>query len=125
LQSEQLRGFLFFVVENAGYSNLLEKVINELKGTEILRLEYKSEDSGFVDIDVLLDDCRVFSYKYYYGSCVKCDDWWSRGLTDNEVKGEMLDDATIFNTKEDYEKWRQMYEEEKYRHRLWPQKRIL
>lgn len=55
--------------EHARYSDNLENVVNSLNGQEVLRLQYLSDYQGDVDIDVLLEDGRVFSYQYYYGSC--------------------------------------------------------
>jgi hypothetical protein len=92
--------------EYARYSDILEELINELHGVEVLRLDYMSDWQGFVDIDVLLEDGRVFSYKYYYGSCSGCDDWLARNLSDEEIKQEMMQEATIFSNLEAYNAWR-------------------
>lgn len=90
----------------ARYSDNLEKVINDLNGKEILRLDYESCYQGYVDIDVLLKDGRVFSYVYYYGSCPGCDDWEDRELTDEEIEKEMLEEGTIFKDIDSYQEWR-------------------
>lgn len=87
------------------YSDILEKLINRIGGVEVLKLDYESDYQGHVDIDVLLNDGRVFSYKYYYGSCGVCDDWEDRVLSDDEIEKEMEQEATFFNNKEMYEKW--------------------
>lgn len=91
--------------EHARYSGNLENVINNLGGTEVLRLSYYSGWQGDVDIDVLLLDGRVFSYQYYYGSCSGCDDWEARYLDDDDIESEMLQDATIFDNIDEYNKW--------------------
>ena len=95
------------MVEGARYSEVFEKVINDLGGTDVLRLDYESDYQGYVDIDVRLLDGRVFSYQYSYGSCSGCDDWEARDLTDDQVEAEMLRDATIFDGIEPYERWRE------------------
>lgn len=99
-------------VENARYSNLLQEVVEELVGKKLLRKEYESNWQGFVDVDVLLTDGRVFSYKYYYGSCSGCDEWESEMYTDLEIKNIMLKEATIFNNLIDYNKWREKVNKE-------------
>lgn len=91
----------------ARYSDILELTINKLSPKEILRLEFESNYQGFVDIDVLLTDERVFSYLYYYGSCSGYDDWEARNLTDEQISEEMLQEAAIFSSLEEYNTWRQ------------------
>lgn len=92
--------------DDARYSENLQQVISKLRGEEILRLSYESDYQGDVDIDVLLSDGRVFSYNYNYGSCSGCDEWESRGLSDNEIEATMLSEATIFDSRKQYDKWR-------------------
>ena len=89
----------------ARYSENLEKVINKLGGIEVLRHEYEASYQGDVDIDVLLEDGRVFSYHYYYGSCSGCDEWEHRNLDDEEIEEVMLQECTLFNSLEEYKKW--------------------
>jgi len=91
--------------EDARYSEVLQTVIEELKGIEILRLDYCSDYQGHVDIDVLLEDGRVFSYKYWYGSCSGCDEWEDRSLTNEEIKDVMIQEATFFSGLESYNTW--------------------
>lgn len=94
------------MVEHARYSECLEDVINELGGVEVLRLAYEADWQGFVDIDVLLEDGRVFSYKYYYGSCSGCDEWEDRNLDHHEIKEVMLLEAAFMSSLEAYNEWR-------------------
>ena len=101
--------------EGARYSDILNELITELGGKEVLRLEYESDYSGYVDIDVLLEDGRVISYKYWYGSCSGCDDWELRSLTDEDIKQEMRQEATFFDNLESYNKWREMVNKENER----------
>jgi hypothetical protein len=96
--------------ESARYSHLLDEVVNELGGKDVLRLDYYSDYQGHVDLDVLLNDGRVFSYQYSYGSCSGCDGWEYRGLSDKEIKTEMLRDATFFDDMEQYYAWRKQCE---------------
>jgi hypothetical protein len=58
-----------------------------------------------VDADALLSDGRIFSYKYYYGSCSGCDDWEDRGLTTEQITQEMIEGGTYFNNLEEYNSW--------------------
>lgn len=99
------------LTENARYSYILDEVINLIGGKEVLRIEYESDWSGYVDIDVLLDDNRVFSYKYNYGSCSGCDEWEANELDKNDIKEIMLQESTIFDNIDSYNKWRLMVED--------------
>ena len=94
--------------EDALYSEVLQTVIRELGGKEILRLDYDSDYQGHVDIDVLLDNGSVFSYKYWYGSCSGCDEWESRDLTAEEIKDVMIQEATFFDSLGGYKTWIEM-----------------
>jgi uncharacterized protein (UPF0303 family) len=98
------------MVESARYSGGLESVINNLGGEEVLRLSYEADYQGYVDIDVLLNDGRVFSYRYYYGSCSGCDEWENRELTSEQIEEEMLQAATFFESVGEYNKWRETVE---------------
>lgn len=80
-----------------------------------MRLEYESCWQGYVDIDVELADGRVFSYKYEYGSCIGCDLWEAMNLSKEEIKEEMLKGAAIFDSMDDYLKWRKQVEKTKRR----------
>jgi hypothetical protein len=92
--------------DQARYTDILEHLVNELCGEEILRLEYESSWSGDVDIDVLLKNGQVFSYYYSYGSCSGCDEWESLDLDDEEIEEEMLKGATFFDDIAQYNAWR-------------------
>ena len=92
--------------DHARYSDCLETVINGIGGKEVLRLYCLSDYQGEVDIDVQLEDGRVFSYSYAYGSCSGCDDWECRNLSDEEISEEMLEQATIFDIRAQYDAWR-------------------
>ena len=94
--------------EDARYSSVLEEVVRELGGVEILRLDYCSDYSGHVDIDVLLASGSVFSYKYWYGSCSGCDEWEDRNLTCEEIKGVIYREATFFDSLDGYKTWIEM-----------------
>lgn len=93
-------------VEEARYSDILQKVLDDLSAKKLLRKDYESCYQGHVDVDVLLNDGRVFSYKYYYGSCSGCDEWEGESYSDEEIKNIMLKEATIFDNILDYNKWR-------------------
>lgn len=95
-------------LECARYTKNLESVIKKLGGgVEFLRKEYESGYQGEVDVDILLSDGRVFSYFYRYGSCYGCDEWEARELFDEEIEAVMLQECTIFDTRESYEQWRE------------------
>jgi len=81
--------------EGARYSSVLEEVIRELGGVEILRLDYDSEE---VDIDVLLEDGRVFRYEYDVTDCT----WWDK-IELKFVRDEMLEDSICYASLEIYE----------------------
>lgn len=93
--------------DHARYAYVLEDLIIALKGKEVLYLKYESDYQGYVDIDVLLEDGRVFSYEYSYGSCSGCDDWEYRQLTDQQILEEMKKGATYFDKLEDYQKFKE------------------
>jgi hypothetical protein len=95
------------MVEECRYSEILEKVINDLNPEKVLRLDYYSCYQGHVDIDVLLKDGRVYSYYYSYGSCSGCDEWESEHLSD-EIIYEEMKNATYFSNIEHYDRWRGM-----------------
>lgn len=97
---------IYKLCDQARYADNLENVINFLNGEKVLRIEFESDYQGFVDIDVLLKDGRIFSYKYDYGSCSGCDDWEARELDDNEIENEMKEAATFFDNIKLYESWR-------------------
>jgi hypothetical protein len=87
------------------YSEHLETLVNSIGGVEVLRLNFEADYQGEVDIDVLLADGRVFSYKYWYGSCSGCDEWESRNLSDEEIVEVMKQEATFFDNLEQYKTW--------------------
>ena len=87
-----------------GY-NLLN-VLCRQNTKEIMRLNYENDYQGHVDIDALLDDGRIFSYSYSYGSCAGCDNWESRELSDAEIEKEITNNATYFDNIDQYNKWR-------------------
>jgi hypothetical protein len=93
------------LTEDARYSDILQRLLEKLGGKEVLRLKYESYYSGFVDIDVALIDGKVLSYFYNYGSCLGCDEWENKGLTDNQIQGVMQQEATFFDSVEQYQKW--------------------
>jgi len=93
------------LVGNARYSHILNKLVMELNGVVILRFEFEADYQGFVDIDVLLLDGRVFSYKYSYGSCSGCDEWESRDLSDDDIMDEMHKDASFYISIQSYLKY--------------------
>lgn len=87
------------------YSELLEEVLEELGVDKVLREDFEDDWQGYVDVDVLLNDGRIYSYKYWYGSCSGCDDWESDGLPDDNIK-TIMKNATYFGNIEQYEEWR-------------------
>jgi hypothetical protein len=98
-------------VGGARYSSDLAVVISNLSGaSRILRKDYESDYQGHVDIDVLLNDGRVFSYYYSYGSCSGCDKWERKDFSGDDVVKEMLQEATIFDNIGQYKRWRAMVE---------------
>ena len=96
------------LLDYARYSDILESIIAELKGSKVLRLSYESDCQGFVDIDCEIKGGRVFTYRYDYGSCPQCDEWQDRGLTDSTIKDLMLKEATIYENVTLYNEWRAM-----------------
>lgn len=114
--------------EEVRWGPSLKFLIKKLGGAaDILYLEYEDDYQGYLDVDILLNNGKVFSYKYYYGSCSGCDQWeddldrLSRQgkieysyFEDDErgsgpaleyVANEMRKEATIFNNINDYNKW--------------------
>lgn len=96
-------------VDNARYSDILEKVVNFFGGVAILRKNYFASFDGYVDIDVLLDDGSVLSLYYSYGSCEVCDEWAL--LSEKEIIVEMMKSATIFQNVKQYVEWRKSKEQ--------------
>ncbi len=94
------------LIEGARYSEVLSDVVFNLGGEKVLRLDYEGGYQGHVDIDVLLSDGRVFSYKYWYGSCSGCDEWEARDLSDEQIGEVMLQEATFFASIDAYNDWR-------------------
>lgn len=98
-------------VENARYSENLQAVLVKLGAKKLLRKQYESDYQGDVDVDVLLEDGRVYSYYYSYGSCSGCDEWEDRDLNDEQIQEIMINEATIFDNMEQYEAYRANIEE--------------
>jgi hypothetical protein len=98
------------LTDGCRYADDLQCVVDSLGGAaKVLRLKYSSDYSGDVDVDLLLNDGRVFSYYYAYGSCSGCDTWEAEFSCDSvKVQKAMRDECTIFNNITDYEKWRAM-----------------
>lgn len=91
---------------NARYSDVFDSLLESMGGgKELLKIDFESDYQGFVDADVLLNDGRVISYRYYYGSCSGCDEWESRAMNDKEIMDAMSQEATVFNNIEDYNKF--------------------
>ena len=101
------------LVDNARYADILFDVISNLGGRRLLALDYDADYQGYVDISVLLDDGRVWSYMYSYGSCAGCDDWEDRELTRNEIAKEMIKEATFFDSMSQYLVFQQMRKNER------------
>lgn len=99
-------------VDQARYSANLQTVLTKLGAKELLRKKYESGYQGYVDVDVLLEDGRVYSYYYPYGSCPGCDEWEYRNLTDEEIEEIMIKEATIFDNIEQYNKYRENIDED-------------
>ena len=109
---------IYKAVDNVRYSGLLDEIINDKfgGGKEILRLKYKSDYQGYVDIDVLLNDGKVFSYYYSYGSCSGCDRWSGEYGSDYEsIKRVIIQECTIFDNIYQYKKWRKTCPKDKGR----------
>ena len=87
------------------YGENLASALESLGGLVVLKENFENDYQGFVDVDVLLSDGRIFSYSYSYGSCSGCDTWEAKGYTDEEVIQEMKETATYFNNTEEYEAW--------------------
>lgn len=51
------------------WEDALQSALNKIGGKEILFVNYLSDYQGFLDIDVLLENGYIFSYRYDYGSC--------------------------------------------------------
>jgi len=93
---------------NGRYDDILEELLRDLGATELLRIDTDHGYQGHTDVDVLLSDGRVFSYKYWYGSCSACDEWDFYNLSIAQIKHEMKRGATFFDNIEDYKSWRGM-----------------
>ncbi|MCP3924537.1 MAG: hypothetical protein GY714_18340 [Desulfobacterales bacterium] len=100
------------VCEQARYTDILEDLIEELGGDKILSCNYESDYQGYVDIDVLLNDGRIFSYNYYYGSCSGCDCWEHAEHSNEKIIEIMKKEATFFDNIEYYNKWKLLVDKE-------------
>lgn len=80
-------------------------------GEKILYVQAKADYQGYLDLDVLLSDGRVFSYFYSYGSCSWCDPWIGGDLDEGYDSGypkladHMIQEATIFANVAEWEIW--------------------
>jgi len=88
--------------ESCRYSDILEGLLKRLGAKKVLFEDIDRGWSGHLDCDVLLKDGRVFSYKYYYGSCQVCDKWEQKTSSDEEIEKIMAQEATMFDTEEEY-----------------------
>ena len=95
------------------WEEAVQKALDMLGGgKEVLRVDYISDYQGYLDIDVLLNDGRVFSYMYEYGSCSGCDPWEGTEFDFDKNSGHpklacfILDEATIFDDMTQYVAWR-------------------
>ena len=98
------------LTEHCRYSEDLDTLIVSLGGyKKVLRLDYDSDYSGYVDVDLELNNGVVFSYKYWYGSCSGCDKWEDELGSDHaQVVEVMRKEATYFDNMEQYTAWRNM-----------------
>lgn len=90
------------------YSDILEELLMDLKAVEVLKESFEDDYQGFIDVDVLLEDGRVFSYCYSYGSCAGCDEWESLDLDEKQIKEDMKQGSAIFDNIDEYKKWDEM-----------------
>ena len=94
------------------YSDCLRSLLYDLGAKQVLFEDFEDGYSGHIDVDVLLKDNRIFSYRYDYGSCSGCDEWESRGISEYEenyfemVKNIMKTEATFFDDFTDYDIWK-------------------
>jgi len=93
-------------VDRARYSEILQTVLTTIGAKVLLHKDYESDYQGYVDISVLLDDGRVYSYQYSYGSCSGCDEWEAESYSDEKIEQIMMDEATIFDNIEQYNEYR-------------------
>jgi len=82
--------------EDVRYSSVLQEVIRELGGIEILRLTFGPEE---VDIDVLLENGKVFSYQYTSTDCK----WWYL-IEEKFVRDDMLEESVCYVSLEHYQR---------------------
>lgn len=87
------------------YASCLIDLLTKLQAVQVLFEKYEDDYQGFVDVDVLLSDGRVFSYAYSYGSCSECDEWENLGLSYEEIINTILQEATFFNSINEYNQW--------------------
>ena len=95
------------------YGDILLNLLKHLNTKEILNLSYENDYQGYVDIDALLEDGRILSYKYYYGSCAGCDEWEALNISNIEIEEVMMKEATFFDNIDQYNKWLKMKQEQK------------
>ncbi len=100
------------VTDDITWGDALAQAVKELGGVkEVLYLEYSDDMQGMMDVDLVLRNGKVFSYKYYFGTCSACDMWQDKFGDmeyDDQVKAvtkAMKGEATIFNNLSDYSKW--------------------
>lgn len=94
------------------YGNHLRYLLKLLRAKQVLREKYEDGYSGYVDVDVLLEDGTIFSYCYYYGSCSGCDEWESLNYNDRQIMKEMLTHGSFLNNLKEYRGWRKTVEEQ-------------
>lgn len=90
------------------YSDILRELLGELGAVKVLREEFENDWQGFVDVDILLNDGRVYSFYYSYGSCSGCDAWEANNYSEETIKQEMKNDASYFDNIDHYNTWREL-----------------
>lgn len=92
------------------YANIAERIWG--KSDIVWEHSDATPVDGYATILALMPDNKWCFYKWDYGSCLACDEWESRGLTDQEIEKEMLANS-IFMTEESMTNWFDIENEKK------------
>ena len=97
--------FMDAILESCRYCDELGTALKEVRASKLLFLSYTSDYQGSVDVSALLEDGRVFSYEYSYGSCSGCDSWEAEELTYDAIVQEMVKNGTYFDSIGSWTAW--------------------
>jgi hypothetical protein len=77
------------------YGDIVGKVFHDCL---VIWAETSFDFSGSAHVFGVLPDGRFFCYAWVYGSCVECDCWERRGLSNEQIEAEVRRDALYFES---------------------------